>query len=162
MAPRKGHVFKSLEQRLMEKVHFEPNSGCWLWAGADNASGYGKLAIGHSARVYAHRASYELAKGPIPDGMHLDHLCRVTCCINPDHLEPVTNRENARRGQAGDHMKRAAPAGERHPRAKLTDAQASQIKSRAANGEPHKSIAEDFGVCLATVSHIKTGRRISW
>ena len=151
-------ITAEMTRLLDERETFAPGMDSWQ----ANTIAAWKLAVGHSARVYAHRASYELAKGPIPDGMHLDHLCRVTCCINPDHLEPVTNRENARRGQAGDHMKRAAPAGERHPRSKLTDAQASQIKSRAANGESHKFIAADFGVCLSTVSHIKTGRRLSW
>lgn len=118
-------------------VHHDPNSGCWLWAGADNGVGYGKFR-----GKYAHRVSYEAAKGPIPDGMHLDHLCRIRCCVNPDHLEPVTNAENARRGKAGQHMKVRPFVGQRHPRSKLTDDQAAE-----------------YGVCKATISHIATGRR---
>ncbi len=86
----------------------EPNSGCWLWLGELNSAGYGRISqgnnkIGKRVRSLAHRVSYELAKGPVPEGFDLDHLCRVPCCINPDHLEPVTRSENNRRG---DLMKR--------------------------------------------------------
>lgn len=98
MAPRTGHVFVSLEERLWRKISPEPNTGCWLWTGADNGAGYGTLTFGHSKRAYAHRVSYEHFVGPIPDGLQLDHKCRVPCCVNPDHLEPVSNAENTRRG----------------------------------------------------------------
>lgn len=86
----------------------EPNSGCWLWLGELNSAGYGRISQGSNhngtrVRSLAHRVSYELAKGPIPEGLELDHLCRVRCCVNPGHLEPVTRSENNRRG---DLMKR--------------------------------------------------------
>lgn len=75
----------------------EPNSGCWLWTGAVDENGYPRIAIdGRNGR--AHRVSYETHVGPIPDGLHLDHLCRMPCCINPAHLEPVTVAENVLRG----------------------------------------------------------------
>lgn len=143
----------------MEKVHFEPNSGCWLWAGADNGAGYGTMTLGHAKRAYAHRISFEIHRGPVPDGMHLDHLCRVRCCVNPDHLDPVSNAENARRGKAGHHMKAAPFIGQAHPRSKITDAQAAAIKERAASGESHAALSAAFGVGKGTISHIKTGRR---
>lgn len=136
------------------RVHYEPNSGCWLWAGADNGDGYGKFR-----GEYAHRLSYKRHKGPIPDGMHLDHLCRVPCCVNPDHLEPVTNKENARRGRAGHHMKARPFLGDFHPRSKLSNAQASEIKERLKSGCKHAELSAEFGVCLSTISHIATGRR---
>lgn len=66
--------------------------GCWLWPGS-TASGYG-----HLRGTLVHRAVYEGLRGPIPEGMQLDHLCRVRLCCNPSHLEPVTNRENILRG----------------------------------------------------------------
>ena|SRR3990167_8473917 len=88
---------KSILQKIEEKYEPEPNSGCWLWTGAITYGGYGVLKIGNTMTT-AHRVSYELHKGKIPEGLQLDHLCRVRCCVNPDHLEPVTNKENMRRG----------------------------------------------------------------
>jgi HNH endonuclease len=69
---------------------------CWLWTAATNY-GYGVFRIDRRS-IYAHRYAYELLVGPIPDGLQLDHLCRVPPCVNPTHLEPVTHRENILRG----------------------------------------------------------------
>ena len=75
----------------------EPNSGCWLWVGAITDNGYGSFwADGRSHR--AHRFAYAQFVGPIPSGLTLDHLCRNRICVNPKHLEPVTDRENILRG----------------------------------------------------------------
>jgi hypothetical protein len=69
---------------------------CWLWTAAPY-DGYGRLKV-DGGMVLTHRFSYDLQVGPIPDGLQLDHLCRVTLCVNPYHLEPVTHRENTMRG----------------------------------------------------------------
>lgn len=89
-----------LIERLMEKISFEPFSGCWLWMGYLNDEGYGRLRLGSTEEPYspAHKASYELLVGPVPEDLQLDHLCRVRCCVNPKHLEPVTALENTTRG----------------------------------------------------------------
>lgn len=82
----------------------EPNSGCLIWLGAvSKKTGYGVLSTGYKSEgtkrsSYAHRVSYEYFVGPIPDGLDLDHKCRVRCCVNPDHLEPVTRADNILRG----------------------------------------------------------------
>lgn len=82
---------------MQSKVAFEPMTGCWLWTGALQPTGYGSMHLkGRSGR--AHRAAYEALVGPIPTNLTLDHLCRTRCCVNPDHLEPVTQRENVLRG----------------------------------------------------------------
>jgi hypothetical protein len=73
--------------------------GCWLWTGAKHALGYGQQRIDWRI-VPAHRFSYELLVGPIPEGLQIDHLCRVPSCVRPSHLEPVTHRENGLRGIA--------------------------------------------------------------
>lgn len=84
--------------RFWAKV--EKSEGCWLWIGTGNRSGYGHFSIrgrGGRAKVGAHRFAYELAVGPIPDGLTIDHLCFNTSCVNPDHLEPVSQAENSKR-----------------------------------------------------------------
>lgn len=73
-------------------------SGCWEWVGAKSGVGYGTVTVGGSHTKSAHRWMYEQVKGPIPDGMTLDHLCRKRDCVNPDHLEVVTMTENVLRG----------------------------------------------------------------
>lgn len=77
---------------------------CWEWVGALDQDGYGIYTPGTGARARrAHRLSYEHFVGGIPTGRTLDHLCRVRSCVNPEHLEPVTNAENIRRGLTGIH-----------------------------------------------------------
>lgn len=82
-------------ENFWDKV--EATGFCWLWTGYVRRTGYG--AVGFEGRKWlVHRLAYEILVGPIPDGLVIDHLCRVKHCVNPDHLEPVTAEENTRRG----------------------------------------------------------------
>lgn len=87
--------------RFWEKVIKAP-SGCWRWVGHLHPSGYGRVSSGRDpdepAVMYAHRFAYKKLVGPIPSGLVLDHLCRHKACVNPLHLQPVTNGVNIRRG----------------------------------------------------------------
>ena len=83
--------------RFIARVDFAPN-GCWLWRGVHYWNGYGGFFVNGDKRL-VHRVSYATFVGPIPEGFHVDHLCRVRDCVNPDHLEPVTHRENLMRGR---------------------------------------------------------------
>jgi hypothetical protein len=76
---------------------------CWIWTACKYPLGYGQfVTTGTRRRVAAHRWSWENENGLIPDGLVLDHLCRETSCVRPDHLEPVTNAVNVQRGKSGD------------------------------------------------------------
>jgi hypothetical protein len=88
-----------LPDRFWEKVAPEPNTGCWLWTASLNNQGYGFFGVGRRM-LLSHRVSYEALIGHVQGGLHLDHLCRTRSCCNPLHLEPVTAKENARRGAA--------------------------------------------------------------
>ena len=85
-------------------------TGCWLWTGCLRR-GYGKMALKTGVWVSAYRWAYEHFIGPIPAGLHLDHLCRVPRCVNPNHLEPVTHAENHRRARK-THCLRGHPLNE--------------------------------------------------
>ncbi len=93
-----SHLTRTPDERFDEKVEPEPMSGCHLWTATGVPKGYGMFRVTNPRRhVYAHRYAYERARGPIPDGHHIDHLCNNPRCVNPDHLEAVTAAENNRR-----------------------------------------------------------------
>jgi hypothetical protein len=116
----------------------DPKTQCWVWQRARQSAGYGYIY--KNGRAWrAHRWYYEQTHGPIPPGMSLDHLCRNTSCVNPDHLEPVSQQVNSQRGA----------------RAKITLEIAREILN---SEEPRRVLAERYGISLTTVDHIKTGR----
>lgn len=87
---------RDVEPRFWKRVDKDGPGGCWLWTGPLTPYGYGNFwAEGRVMR--AHRFAYELIAGPVPDDLEIDHLCRVTHCCNPAHLEAVTHAENMRR-----------------------------------------------------------------
>lgn len=88
------------QRYVAERVIFDPWTSCWIWRRGLTAEGYGDAK--RNGTRYAHRIAYEAFRGPIPDGMHIDHLCERRCCANPWHLEPVTRQENVRRGYRSD------------------------------------------------------------
>lgn len=92
------------------------SDGCWTWQAYVGRDGYGRFAAGRP--VLAHRFAWTLLRGPIPDGLQLDHLCRNRRCVRPDHLEPVTPLENVRRGQ-GHGSESQCPRGHAYAGANL-------------------------------------------
>ena len=89
-----------VSERFWSKVDVRSARDCWEWLGCLSA-GYGRFSLGNGGGlILAHRYSYEALVGVIPTGLRLDHLCRNTSCVNPMHLEPVTQRENVLRGRS--------------------------------------------------------------
>jgi hypothetical protein len=91
------------EERFWERIEKDQSTGCWNFRARYYSRGYAQFSVsgngsdGSQVRVYAHRYSWELHRGPIPAGLSLDHRCRNTICCNPDHLEPVSLKENVLR-----------------------------------------------------------------
>jgi hypothetical protein len=93
--------------RFLSRVQL--TATCWVWRGATTSAGYGLMRLPMKpVPVYAHRFSYVAHIGPISQGLTIDHLCRNRACVNPEHLEPVTNAENNRRG--AESRRKAAAA----------------------------------------------------
>lgn len=147
--------------------------GCWLWTGGKTSRGYGRLKVkdGPLKDVYAHRFSYRLHFGPIPDGAYVCHHCDNPPCVRPDHLflgSPADNTRDARRkGRMATGDRNASrryperrPSGEQHANSRLTVPQVVQIRERFDGGEEQKALAEQFGVSGQTIFRIV--HKLTW
>lgn len=109
-----------LPQNLQDKIMPEPMSGCWIWIGAKAGRNYGVVQYNGKMK-YAHNVVREILIGKMPEGMEPDHLCRLPCCVNPHHIEPVTHKENLRRSSAIESMRKWAKSITHCPRGHVYD-----------------------------------------
>lgn len=160
---------RPLEERFWAKV--QKSEACWVWRGTIDArtGGYGRFRPdGHGRQVRAHRVSWELANGPIPEGMHVLHRCDNPPCVRPDHLFLGTNRDNIAdrvakgrgRGFTFRPDARSKPRGSQNGMAKLLESDIPHIRAAAAAGESQRAIARRYGVDPGTVWGIV--RRRTW
>lgn len=124
--------------RLLGRLIIIPATGCWEWSGRRNANGYAAGIRRNGRLVMPHVATWELFNRTVPDGMELDHLCKVRHCCNPAHLEPTTHPVNVRRSKS----------------AKLTERDVRDIRSRYAIGETQLVLARAYDVTQTTISSI--------
>lgn len=132
--------------RFWDRVRIGSRLDCWPWTGTKTDKGYGQLKLDGRA-IGAHRISWALHRSPIPDGLQVLHRCDNPSCVNPAHLFL---------GTPADNMADMVAKGRQKPKAKLTAAQVVAIRG---DKRLQKHIAADYGVTLAAISHIKTGRR---
>jgi HNH endonuclease len=129
---------KTLLERLMQRVEVDAETGCWLWTGSVMPNGYGKLTVPKGRSSLAHRLMYEEVRGEIPEGLDIDHLCRVRRCVNPDHMEPVSRKVNLDRSPLVESLrlqKKAEAAARRAARPKKHN----RHKTHCPQGHPYSA-----------------------
>lgn len=141
------------KHRLEEHIEHKEN-GCIEWVGHKNSQGYGRIQVNHKD-IRTHRLAYELANGPIPEGMVVRHKCDNPSCINPAHLEIGTQQENIR--DRGERGRTFVHAGETTPNSKLTNKDVLYILQSSDN---NTFLGKKFGVNSSTILAIK--RRKTW
>jgi hypothetical protein len=139
---KRGPVPRDWRVRFWKYVMPEPNSGCWLWTGGVNHWGYGWLGISFKQSKLAHRLSWVLHHGDIPDNLWVLHKCDVPSCVNPTHLFLGTHQDNM------DDMKKKGRGRYTKSAAKLTPNEVSEI--RTGDGST-RYLAKKFGVGKSTI-----------
>ena len=152
----KNSVEKTVEQTLALHVPNRPISGCWIWLGHRDKRGYGRMYL-NRRQGFAHRYIYQHFKGGLRDDQLLRHTCDNPPCVNPDHLIPGTDADNAR-----DMVERGRSArGTKHRAAKLTESQVMEMRRTYAAGEASQAdLARQYGLTPTPVSQLLRG--ITW
>lgn len=146
-----------------------PWTGCWLWTGATPGRGYGSVKYNGRSRL-AHRVSWELHHGPIPEGMLVCHKCDTPSCVNPDHLflgtyadnnKDMRDKERHARGEGHGRntMPERTARGERHGCAKFSEDTVGLVRQLLAAGHKQTEIRAMTGMSQAQISNIKLGRQ---
>jgi hypothetical protein len=147
-----AHRWPPLRERFLAKIIEGAMDECWEWQGSRDHLGYGHIrrSKGESGSILAHRVSYELFNGPIPEGLDIRHRCDNPPCVNPHHLEPGTVQDNMRdmhtRGRRGRNATTRSDA-------KLTDDQVREIRQRwELGGTTQRTLAAEYNVTQPLIS----------
>lgn len=140
-------------------------NGCLEWRGAKDKDGYGVVGYiapgGRKTTMRAHRFAYLLAHGSIPEGKRICHRCDNPPCCDVEHLFPGTHAENMQ-DMTAKGRRVGKNAGEKHGRAKLTEAQVSEIKKLERRGVKQVDLAKEFGVSTTAIGCIVSGKTWGW
>lgn len=170
------HDARSVAERFWQYVDRHGPNGCWVWTASRDLHGYGQIFRGghrQAGSMRAHRVSWVLHYGPIPNGLGVLHHCDNPPCVRPDHLWLGTPRDNSedrdRKGRTRPPSRPAVTWQQQHPErilrgaqistAKLTDALVLEMRRRYAAGDgSYKSLAREYGISKATCAEILTGK----
>ena len=158
MLARQRARARPLVDRFHSRIEFDTNGGCWLWTGSIfTKTGYGNISF-NSQTISTHRLSWEIYKGPIPDGLCICHHCDVRACVNPDHLFLGTHADNMhdkdRKGRGNYQF------GEGNHVSKLKATDIPVILERLGRGDTCIKISADYGVTDCAINAIRRGK--SW
>lgn len=149
---------KTVVERFWSKVEKGSPESCWLWTASTCGEGYGQFQFVRGKSGYAHRYSYCLHHGGIPDGLEVMHSCDNRLCVNPNHLSVGTRKKNMEDAVSRGRMNPYDRRGINNPNCKLTLEQVAAIKKALSDGYTQDSIAEEFNVGQNTVSRISLGQ----
>mgnify|MGYP000103149498 CR=1 FL=1 len=148
---------KPIEQAFFEKFYKDDGSGCWQWIASIGSHGYGQISTRSGPPALAHRYSYELFVGEIPEGSVVCHKCDNRKCVNPEHLFVGTQRDNIMDMIKKNRARYSSQRGEKNPSAKLSAKQALEIFRSDKRGA---DLAREYGVTPTMISKIRRGK--SW
>ncbi len=140
----------SIEDRIKSHVTINEN-GCWIWTGATNPKGYGRINI-NQVLYYPHRLMYECRNGPIPNGLKALHRCDTPPCCNPQHLFLGTSKDNAQDALSKGRVRITHHVGEKHGKAKLTDL---AVKAILTSNSTLKVMADKYKVSVALIGYVR-------
>lgn len=133
----------------------EKTDGCWFWKGAVKEFGHGVMRGQNGRTIRAHRASWEIHKGPIPSGLFVCHHCDVPNCVNPDHLFLGTNADNMADCKAKGRARGPCHRGEKHGMSRLTEDDVRELRDLHATGQFFlRNLADRYGITIAQAHRI--------
>lgn len=156
--PLKGQRLRAPPgERLLRRVDKNGPGGCWIWMGGKGSSGYGAFQVGGhgSPTIGAHRYSYELHKGPIPNGLHVMHSCDNKLCVNPEHLSVGTHQDNMDDRDAKGRWNGGVSIGEASGAAVLTEAAVIEMRRSPIS---HADWARRLNVSVNAIRYARSGK----